>query len=413
MSEPLSRPKRKNPLKRTRLPLLPQPARSRTAHMLTAAAAEGRFGLPTCLACGARHYPPRDACPACLSAAIALEPADDRGVLLAVTSIEAATDPYFRERLPWRIGTVRLNAGPSVVAHLHRDCIDASIVRLSWRLDRGGNAVAFAEPDKASPTMSHDPQLREMTNDPKFRRVLITDGRASTALAMAEAFAAAGASIIFIGIADAWKPLAGRERLLAIPGVEILPLDLTDSDSVNELAGAIGARVDIVVNTAEHVRPGSVLERNGVALTREELEAGYLGLVRLAQAFGPVMRFRGADGVASACAWVNLLSVYALKPWLAYAAYSAGQAAMLSLALSLRAELGTGGVRVLNVFSGPLETEWFQTLPPPKVTAAQLAKATVAALLDGIEDAYVGDVAEDVRARLAQNPKALERELGQ
>ena len=30
----------------------------------------------------------------------------------------------------------------------------------------------------------------------------------------------------------------------------------------------------------------------------------------------------------------------------------------------------------------------------------------------GIEDVYVGDVAQDVRARLAVNPKALERELG-
>ena len=45
MTEPLVRPKRKNPLKRTRLPLAPQRVRSRTAHGLTAAAAEGRFAL--------------------------------------------------------------------------------------------------------------------------------------------------------------------------------------------------------------------------------------------------------------------------------------------------------------------------------------------------------------------------------
>ena len=29
----------------------------------------------------------------------------------------------------------------------------------------------------------------------------------------------------------------------------------------------------------------------------------------------------------------------------------------------------------------------------------------------GLEDVFVGDVAQDVRARLAVNPKALEREL--
>jgi hypothetical protein len=65
------------------------------------------------------------------------------------------------------------------------------------------------------------------------------------------------------------------------------------------------------------------------------------------------------------------------------------------------------------VFSGPLETEWFQTVPPPKVAPAALARAVVAALRSGVEDVFVGDVAQDIRARLAVNPKALEHELGQ
>jgi hypothetical protein len=42
-----------------------------------------------------------------------------------------------------------------------------------------------------------------------------------------------------------------------------------------------------------------------------------------------------------------------------------------------------------------------------------LAKAVVAALRAGIEDTFVGDVAQDIRARLSVNPKALERELGE
>ena len=69
------------------------------------------------------------------------------------------------------------------------------------------------------------------------------------------------------------------------------------------------------------------------------------------------------------------------------------------------------GVKVVNVFFGPLETEWFQTVPPPKVTPAALANAVIRALRQGVEDVFVGDVAEDIRARLAVNPKALEREL--
>ena len=413
MSEALTRPKRKNPLKRTRLPQMPQPMRSRAAHMLTLAAAEGRFGLPTCGDCGTVHYPQRDACPSCLSGRIALAPCSSRGRLVALTTIHVSTDLYFRERMPWRIGTVAMEAGPSIVTHLHGDCVEGEPVRLSWQLDKSGNAVAFAQPDKATPNMSDDPQLRETTNDPKFRRVLITDGRNEVGQAVAKAMAEAGASIIFVGIADAWKPFPGKDRLKAIPGVELMPLDLTDTDSVNDLAGEIGARVDIIINTADHIRPGGVLEHKGITLAREELETGYLGLLRLAQGFGPTLKFRGADGVISACAFVNILSVYALMNWPAYGVWSAGQAAMLSAAQSLRSELRSGGVRVLNVFTGPLETDWFQTVPPPKVAPAQLAKAIVDALRRGIEDAYVGDIAEDIRARLAQNPKAVERELGQ
>src|SRR5262249_51232056 len=192
---------------------------------------------------------------------------------------------------------------------------------------------------------------------------------------------------------------------------EIVPLDMTDSESVTDQAGQNGARIDIIVNTAEHTRAGGIMERRGIGVAREEMDTRYFGLMRLAQAFGPVMRARGADGVNSAAALVNLLSVYALTAWPAYGAYSAAEAACLSATHSLRAELRPGGVRVVSVFFGPLETEWFQTVPPPKVAPAALARAVVEALRAGLEDVFVGDVAEDVRARLAVNPKALEREL--
>ena len=61
MTSPI-RPKRKNPILRTRMPTLPPGARSRVALGLTAAAAEGRFELQVCVDCGAVQYPPREAC---------------------------------------------------------------------------------------------------------------------------------------------------------------------------------------------------------------------------------------------------------------------------------------------------------------------------------------------------------------
>jgi NAD(P)-dependent dehydrogenase (short-subunit alcohol dehydrogenase family)/uncharacterized OB-fold protein len=411
VTEPLVRPKRKNPLQRTRQPLSPQAARSRTAHGLTAAAAEGRFALQVCEDCKTVIYPPRDCCPACLSVRLPFRDVARGGVLVVETTVRTSTDPYFRERTPWRTGAIKLDIGPVIVAHLHGDAREGHRVRLELKIDRSGSAVAIALPEKDTPAMADDPHLREMTCDPKFRRVLITDGRSPVGQAMAKAFADAGASIVFVGIADSWKPFPGLEALRGIASVEIVPLDVTDTESVTEQAEQNGARIDIVVNTAEHVRSGGIADRHGLTVVREQIELRYLGLVRLAQAFGPILRARGADGVNSAAAFVNLLSVHALMNWPAYGSYSAAEAACLSAAQCMRTELRPGGVKVMNAFYGPLETEWFQTVPPPKVAPAALARAVVRGLQQGLEEVFVGDVAEDIRARLAVNPKALEREL--
>jgi NAD(P)-dependent dehydrogenase (short-subunit alcohol dehydrogenase family)/uncharacterized OB-fold protein len=411
VTEPLIKPKRKNPLKRTQIPLHPQGVRSRTAQGLTAAAAEGRFALQVCADCSAVIYPPRDACPSCLSPRLPFRDIDRGGTLVAETTVQTSTDPYFRERTPWRVGAVKLDAGPVIVAHLHGDTVEGQRVRMELKLDKSGSAVALALPDKDTPNMTDDPHLREMTCDPKFRRVLITNGRTPVGQAMAKAFSDAGANIVFVGIADPWKPFPGMNALQAIKNVEVVPLDVTDTESVIEQAEQNGARIDIVVNTAEHVRAGGVVDRHGLTVAREEIDIRYLGLLRLAQAFGPVLRARGADGVNSAAAFVNLLSVHALMNWPQYGSYSAAEAACLSASQCMRAELRPGGVKVVNVFFGPLEIEWFQGVPPPKVTPEALARATVRALQQGIEDVFVGDVAEDIRGRLAVNPKALEREM--
>jgi NAD(P)-dependent dehydrogenase (short-subunit alcohol dehydrogenase family)/uncharacterized OB-fold protein len=411
VSKPLPPPKRKNPLRKTPAPLSPQGVRSRTAHGLTAAAAQGRFALQVCADCGAIVYPPRDACPVCLSARLPFRDIDNTGTLIAETTVRVSTDSYFREHLPWRVGTVKLDAGPVLVAHLHEDAREGARVRLALKLDKSGAPVMLALPAQETDNMQDDPQLRELTCDPKFRRVLITDGRTAVGQAMAKAFSDAGAAIVFVGLADQWKPFPGMDALRAIERVEVVPLDVTDTESVTKQAQQNGGRVDIVVNTAEYIRAGGIVDRQGLTVARIEIDVRYLGLLRLAQAFGPAMRARGADGVNSATAFVNLLSVYALTNWPTYGAYAAVEAACLSATQAMRAELRPGGVKVVNVFFGPLETEWFDAVPPPKVAPARLASVVIDALRQGLEDAFVGEIAQDVRARLAVNPKALEREL--
>jgi NAD(P)-dependent dehydrogenase (short-subunit alcohol dehydrogenase family) len=282
-------------------------------------------------------------------------------------------------------------------------------VRMELKLDKSGSAVAVALPATETPTMTDDPQWRELTADPKHRVVLVTDGRCAVGQAVAKAMSDAEASRVFVGIADPSKPFPGDEALRRTARVEIVPLDLTEAGSVEALAGAIGGDVDIVVNTTEHVRAGGIIEPESLAIAREAMDLRYVGLMRLAQAFAPALR---AEGRNPAAALVNLLSVYALANWPAYGAFSATEAACLSATQSLRTELRPAGIKVVSVFSGPLETEAFHHIPPPKVAPAALARVTIDALRRGLEDVFVGDVAEDIRARLAVNPKAVERELG-
>jgi len=407
----LERPKRKNPVLRTRLPTLPPAARSRIALGLTAAAALGRFELQQCRDCGTVQYPPREACQKCLSLRLDWKEQSSAGELLSNTVLHHSNDLFFRERLPWRLGLVKLDCGPMVVAHLHERVAAAPCrVVVAAKLDRAGQAVMVALPDKEA-SMAEDRQLREFTCDPKFRKVFVTDGKTALGQAIVQALAAAGADLIWVGYAEPWKKFAGFDDLKNIAQVTLLPLDVTDSKNVREVAAEIGGKVDILVNNAEYHRTYGISNRPGLDTARAEMDVNYFGFLRLAQEFAPAMRSRGADGLASATAWVNLLSIYALANFPPHGTFSASKAAAHSLAQCLRAEMRPAGVRVVNVFPGPIDDEWNQLLPPPKVAAAALANAIVKALREGVEDVYPGDVAQEWLARWRDNPKALEKEL--
>jgi uncharacterized OB-fold protein len=260
---PLARPKRKNPVLRTRQPVLPPWTRSRIALGITAAAAEGRFELQVCATCGAVQYPPREACHRCLCDALRWREQDGGGELISQTLLRHSHDLFFRERVPWRLGMVRLDCGPTVVVHLHGDVpAPPARVRVGARLDKAGMAVLVGFPEKDVPDMADDRQLREMTCDPKFRKALVTDGKTAVGQALVRALAAAGADPIWVGHAEPWKKFPGLEDIAALPQVTLLPLDITNGRSVKEVAGEIGAKVDILVNNAEHHRAHGISSRS-------------------------------------------------------------------------------------------------------------------------------------------------------
>lgn len=410
----------KNPVLRTQRMNLPPMGRGRVAHGLTRAAAlSDHLELQVCEECGTVQYPPRDACGKCLSPELDWRKQSPCGELLSVATLHHSNHLYFRERLPWRIGVVRLDSGATVIAFLTDSVApptglagsERTRVQVLLRLDRAGQAVLVAQPIEELNIDAKDKLQMETGCSPRGRKILVTDGKTAVGQAIVLALLEAGAETVWAGYSEPWKRSSELARLKDIPVAVPVPLDLTDARSVSALGAELGGKVDIVVSNAEVHRTEGISSRPGTDVARAEMEVNYFGLLRLAQAFAPALKGRAADGPGHAVAWVNLLSVFALSNFPSQATYSASKAAALSLAQCLRAEMLPHGIRVLNVFPGPIDDEWNQNVPPPKLSPGALAGAMVRALTDGLEDLYPGDVAREWLARWRDNPKALEREL--
>jgi NAD(P)-dependent dehydrogenase (short-subunit alcohol dehydrogenase family)/uncharacterized OB-fold protein len=409
----ISRTQRKNPVLRTPRMSLPPVGRSRVALGLTAAAALGSaLRLQVCKDCGQAQYPPREACGSCLSDRLHWAEQPSGGRLLAQTTLRHSNHLYFKERLPWRIGTVHLDAGPTVVVFLTESVTaNQDRVNVSLRLDRAGEAVLVGQPEDET-NMDPQEKIRQETGcDPRGRQVLVSDGKTAAGQALVRALLKAGSTTVWVGHAEPWKQQPGLSELAKLQGVHLVPLDLTDSRSVAELAGELGGKVDILISNAEVNRTQSIASRRGLDVARAEMDINYFGLLRLAQAFGPALQARAADGARHAVAWVNLLSVFALNNYPSHGTYCASKAAALSIAQGLRAQLQQHGIRVMNVFPGPIDDDWNQDVPPPKLSPAALATSMVDGLVKGVEDLYPGDFAQEWLARWRENPKALEREI--
>lgn len=134
---------------------------SEAARAFAERAAAGLLELQACDACGVICWPPRDLCPSCWSDDLRWRKVAGDGALLSSTVIRSSLDPYFRAAAPWTIGTVRLDAGPVVTAHLASGLADGARVRLIARRDRFGYGVLIAlRPEAAD--LEDEPKLRAL-----------------------------------------------------------------------------------------------------------------------------------------------------------------------------------------------------------------------------------------------------------
>ncbi|MHC5100809.1 MAG: SDR family oxidoreductase [Planctomycetota bacterium] len=130
---------------------------------------------------------------------------------------------------------------------------------------------------------------------------------------------------------------------------QIKKLDVTDPDSINQLAQTVGP-VDVLVNNAGILITGSFLDQTDEEM-RQVFETNYFGIVNLTKAFTPGMIERQGGRI------INIASLAGLVGHPFNAAYAASKHALVGFTKSIRVELEPFGIDVISVEPGYHKTE--------------------------------------------------------
>ena len=118
---------------------LPPIRRGAFSAPLSSAPVDGTLLLQRCGSCHAVQYPPRERCGQCLADALAWETIPGDATVLATTTLAHSMNAWFSAHLPWRIASLRLDAGPIVFAHLAAsDAAAGTRLRVAHARDASG-----------------------------------------------------------------------------------------------------------------------------------------------------------------------------------------------------------------------------------------------------------------------------------
>jgi len=74
--------------------------------------------LQVCKNCQSVHYPKRDICPVCWHDKLEWQSVSAKGRVSSFTDLHISGKPEWADKLPLRIGLVKLEAGPNVLAFM-------------------------------------------------------------------------------------------------------------------------------------------------------------------------------------------------------------------------------------------------------------------------------------------------------
>ncbi len=195
------------------------------------------------------------------------------------------------------------------------------------------------------------------------RTVLVTGANRGIGKAIVEEFLRAGAAKIYA----AARNLESLNPLIVSLGDRVVPvcIDLNRPETITAAAD-LAKDVEVVVNNAGMLKVEDPLSKHAVDALQAEMEVNVFGLMRMAQAFAPILKANGGGAL------VQMNSVASMKNFADFATYSASKAAAYSITQALRDKLREQGTQVLSVHPGPIATDMAKS-----VGLGEMAEAAV------------------------------------
>lgn len=215
--------------------------------------------------------------------------------------------------------------------------------------------------------------------------VLVTGANRGIGLAFVQALLARGARKVYAGARD--------PSTITLPGVEVLPLDVTKPETIRAAAER-ATDATLLINNAGIAQPGGFLAPDSEAVTRHLFETNFFGVLNMSKAFAPVLKANGGGAllnVLSVASWVNSGEL---------AAYSASKSAAWSLTNALRHELLAQATQVLGLHMAYVDTDLTQGFEVQKSSAEEIVRRALDGLEAGLEEVLADALTQQIQQGL-------------
>jgi len=219
--------------------------------------------------------------------------------------------------------------------------------------------------------------------------VFLTGANRGIGLAFAKAVLERGARKVYAA--------ARNPSTIELAGVTPVKLDVTSAEDVSA-AAALAADTTLVINNAGIATLGSFNTPEAEALLRRHLETNVFGVLRVSQAFAPVLARNGGGAllnVASVASWLS-------SPTLAN--YAVSKAALWSLSNALRNDLRPQGTQVLTLHMGFVDTDLTHGINAPKSRPEDIVARALDALEAGESEVLADEFTREVKRNLSADP---------